>query len=152
MSLAIRINKLVDEAFAKGQTHISTTLQLPEIFQQDEVDRVITDLRAQGFTVTHDDVYNDMSIRIPLLSMSERARRIAYASDAVIREQIESITKDILQASRLGYVDTEEDFYDLADPSIVENIHEHFAREGFNVSRTDDTKYNHIQLRIRWGK
>lgn len=152
MSLTKRITKLIDAAYEKGQTTITTTVRDQEIFDQEEVDQLITHLRAQGYTVTHDDVFNDMTIRIPDLTLAERARLIAYNADTVVQKQIQSISKDIIRLSRQGCTDTEEDYYDISDPTIIDLIHEHFSREGFNVVRTDNTKRCHTNLKISWGK
>lgn len=152
MKLAERIEHLIQGAYEKGQTTVSTTLQFPEMFAQEEIDDLITDLRARGFRVNHDDVYNDMNITLPTFTLAERARMIAYNTDSVTKTYIERISKDIITSSKLGYTEEEVDFYDLAEPNVVDNIHTHFSREGFNVSRTDDPKRSHIQLSIRWNK
>ena len=152
MKLAERIENLIQGAYEKGQTTVATTLQFPEMFSQDEVDELITDLRARGFRVIHDDVFHDMNISLPTFTLAERARMIAYNTDSVMKTYIERISKDIITSSKLGYTEEEVDFYDLAEPAIVDNLHTHFSREGFNVTRTDDAKRNHIQLRIRWNK
>jgi hypothetical protein len=151
MKLAERIENLIQGAYEKGQTTVATTLQFPEMFAQEEIDELITDLRARGFRVTHDDVYNDMNIVLPTFTFAERARMIAYNTDSVTKHYIERISKDILTSAKLGYVEEEVDFYDIADVKVVDNLHEHFAREGFNVSRTEG-KRGHIQLHIRWNK
>lgn len=152
MKLAERIENLIQGAYEKGQTTFTTTLQNFEMFEQDEIDELITDLRTRGFHVTHDDVYNDMSVTLPTFTFAERARMIAYNTDAVTKKYIERISKDVITSSKLGYVEEEVEFYDIADATVVDKLHEHFAREGFNVTRTDDAKRSYIKLTLRWNK
>lgn len=152
MSLSTRINNMIEEAYAKGQTTISTTLQGFEMFEQDEIDELITNLRARGIQVSHDDVFNDMSLNLPRLTLAERARRISYNNEEVIRKNITGITESIIELSRHGITSVEEDFLDIADDAIVDPIQAHFIREGFKVVRKNKSLDNYIQLHISWSK
>lgn len=152
MNLTTRINNMIEEAYLKGQLVITTTLQGRELFEQDEIDEMITDLRARGFRVSHDDVYNDMTIGMPTFTLAERARMIAYNVDSVTRHYIERISKDIITSSKLGYVEEEMTFYKISDEGIVGKIQEHFSREGFVVTRENDPKRGNIKLTFRWNR
>ena len=106
MKLAESIENLIQGAYEKGQTTVATTLQFPEMFAQEEIDELITDLRARGFRVTHDDVYNDMNIVLPTFTFAERARMIAYNTDSVTKHYIERISKDILTSAKRRWIST----------------------------------------------
>lgn len=152
MKLAERIENLIEGAYEKGQTTFTTTLHNFARFEEEEVDELITDLRVRGFHVTHDDVYNDMTVTLPTFTLAERAYMIAYNVDAVTRKYIERISKDIITSSKLGYVEEEVDFYEISDNSIVDKLQKHFAREGFAITRKDDPEHDHIKLTLRWNK
>jgi hypothetical protein len=143
---------MIEEAYAKGQTTISTTLQGVEMFEQDEIDQLITDLRARDIQVSHDDVFNDMSLSLPRLTLAERARHIAYNVDSVVNKNIKTMTDSIIELSQHGYTEMEEDFYNISDSDIIDQVHAYFSRSGFNVKRTDNPERNHSSLRIRWSK
>ena len=150
MSLTIRINNLINEAYNKGQITITTTLQGFEVFEQEEIDELITDLRARGFRVSHDDVFNDMTIGLPDFTFAERARMIALDVDSVTKKYIESISTDILRASRMGYLETEREFFGISNKQILENIRAHFSREGIQVTRMDKPD-NYSKLVFNWS-
>lgn len=150
MSLTTRINKMIEEAYAKGQTTVTTTLQGFEMFEQDEIDQLITDLRSRGIQVHHDEVFNGLALGLPRFTLAERARRIAYNNDEVVRKNIADITESIIELSRHGIISVDEDFIDIADNAIVDPIQAHFIKEGFKVVRKNKSLDGYIQLHISW--
>lgn len=152
MDLNTRINSLIEAAYKEGQTTVRTTVQFYEICKPEELDQLIVDLKARGFGVSYDDVLHDMIIGLPAFTFAERARILAYSTDALVRKYIESTSRHILHSANLGYTSQDEFFYELADPKVIDHLQEHFSREDFKVTRSYNDNTHETKLNICWKK
>lgn len=148
MKLTQRINALIDAAYAKNQTTVSTTLNINESLCEDEIDELITDLRHRGFHVIHDDVFNDLMLTLPKISQAEIARRHALNVESASRQIFQEITRGVRVASSIGAVKYGYRMESLSSHDILKKVIEDLRQEEFEVSIHIDTRY--VEIQIAW--
>lgn len=149
MSYQNRIEKLILQAYQKGQFHIITEISLQESLDEEvAIDLYHQELRAQGFQVDYDEVFRALHIYLPKVSFAERVRRVAYDESAMFNTWVKDISESIQEAAEYGKHTKRVPLRHLAIEGLEQKLADHFREEGFEVEvREYDDSYD---LYISW--